>query len=186
MKTWKTIEIGNTIDLKIFKAKWVKRENPKSHLVSNFIVLDSKNWVNIIPITTNNEIVLVKQYRHGIDEVTLEIPGGLVDENENPLEAAKRECIEETGYFSEKQPVLLGQVRPNPAFLNNTCFTFVWENVEKKFEPKFDLNEDVEVVLKDLAEVYELIKQGIINHSIVLNAFLFFFLKYKDYNLWVK
>lgn len=180
MKTWKTIGLGNSIDLKIFTARWVKRENPKSGAAVDFIVLDSKDWVNIIPITKDKKIVLIQQYRHGTDEITLEIPGGLIDPSESPLEAAKRECIEETGFFSEETPIYLGKVRPNPAFLTNTCYSFLWLNVEKRYEPKFDANEEVEVVFKSLDELENLIRNGYINHSIVLNALLFYFLYEKN------
>lgn len=180
LKTWKTIGFGNSIDLKIFTARWVKRENPKSGAAVDFIVLDSKDWVNIIPITKDNKIVLIQQYRHGTDEITLEIPGGLIDPSESPLEAAKRECIEETGFFSEETPIYLGKVRPNPAFLTNTCYSFLWLNVEKRYEPKFDANEEVEVVIKNLDELENLIRNGNINHSIVLNALFFYFLYEKN------
>ncbi|MCX7908072.1 MAG: NUDIX hydrolase [Ignavibacteria bacterium] len=186
MENWKTIEIGEAIDLKIFSAKWVRRENPKTGNKSNFVILDSKDWVNIIPLTKDNKIVLVQQYRHGIDEITLEIPGGLIDQGETPLQAAKRECIEETGFYSEDNPIFLGKVRPNPAFLTNTCYTYLWKNVEKKFEPKFDQNEEVEIIIKDIKELYYMIRDGKIHHSIVLNAFLFFFLYTKEFNIWEK
>lgn len=186
MDNWKTLGFGKSIDLKIFTAKWVHRENPRTNNKGEFVVLDSKDWVNIIPITKDKKIVLVQQYRHGIDEVTLEIPGGLIDPNETPLQAGKRECIEETGYFSKNEPILLGITRPNPAFLNNKCYSFLWLDVEKKFEQKFDANEDVEIVLKEINEIENLIKSGTINHSIVLNAFLFYFLYEKEFGKWVR
>lgn len=180
MEIWKTIGYGESINLKIFSAKWVVRRNPKSGENSNFVVLDSPNWVNIIPITKNNELVLVRQYRHGIDDISLEIPGGLVDKSETPKEAAIRECKEETGFWSDDEPILLGKVRPNPAFLTNTCYTFLWRNVEKRFEPKFDANEILEVVLKKIDDLEKLIRTGKIDHSIVLNALLFYFLNSKQ------
>ncbi|QLH54068.1 MAG: ADP-ribose pyrophosphatase [Candidatus Kapaibacterium sp.] len=182
MDNWKTLGFGKSIDLKIFSAKWVLRENPRNRRKSEFIVLESKDWVNIIPITKDKKIVLVQQYRHGIDEVTLEIPGGLIDDGETPLQAAKRECIEETGFYSDSEPILLGITRPNPAFLNNKCYSFLWFDVEKKYEQKFDTNEDVEIILKDVSEIENLIKSGVINHSIVLNAFLFYYLNEKKWD----
>lgn len=181
MEKWKTIQVVNSIDLKIFTANFIKRENPKTHKSSDFVVLNSRNWVNIIPITIDNKIVMIKQYRQGIDEITLEIPGGLIDSNETPASAAMRECIEETGFYSPEPLQYLGKVHPNPAFLNNTCFTFLWKNVEKKFQTKFDPNEDIEIALFDEKEIKDLIINGIITHSIVLNAFFFYFL-FKSYN----
>ncbi|MCX7879621.1 MAG: NUDIX hydrolase [Ignavibacteria bacterium] len=173
MEKWKTVSISKEIDLKIFKAQWIKRENPQSLLQSEFIVLNSPNWVNVIPITSDDKVVMIKQYRHGTDEITLEVPGGLVDDGEDPADASVRECVEETGYFSSERPIYLGVNRPNPAFLNNYCFSFLWRDVEKRFNPKFDSNEEIEVVLFDLDEVYNKIERGEINHSMVLNAFFF-------------
>ncbi|MFN3780810.1 MAG: NUDIX hydrolase [Candidatus Kapaibacteriota bacterium] len=180
MEIWETIGYGESFDLKIFTAKWVVRRNPKSGKKSNFIILDSPNWVNIIPVTKNNEVVLVRQYRHGINEITLEIPGGLIDKDETPIEAAKRECKEETGFWSNDEPILLGKVRPNPAFQTNTCYTYLWTNVEKRFEPYLDTNEVIEVVLTSAEDLEKLIRTGKIDHSIVLNALLFYFLHSKQ------
>jgi 8-oxo-dGTP pyrophosphatase MutT (NUDIX family) len=186
LDNWKTISYGDSIDLKIFTARWVGRENPRTNKKADFIILDSKDWVNVIPITKDNKIVLVQQYRHGIDNITLEIPGGLIDEGETPENAGKRECIEETGYASDKELILLGITRPNPAFLNNKCYSFLWYDVDKKYEQKFDTNEEIEIILKDINEIENLIKEGRINHSIVLNAFLFYFLYEKEQGKWVK
>ncbi len=176
LEKWKTVKVVNSIDLKIFTANLVQRINPKTQKPSDFVVLNSRNWVNIIPITSENNIVMIKQYRQGIDEITLEIPGGLVDSNEEPATAAMRECIEETGFYSSEPIVYLGKVHPNPAFLNNTCFTFLWKNVEKKFQTKFDPNEDIEIAMFNEKEIKNLILSGKITHSIVLNAFFFYFL----------
>ena len=183
MEKWKTLKLVSSIDLKIFTANWIKRENPKTKSTSNFVVLDSKDWVNIIPITTDNKIVMIQQYRQGIDEITLEIPGGLVEPGEEPSAAAMRECIEETGYHSPEPAVPLGIIHPNPAFLNNSCYTFLWQNVEKKFETHFDRNEDIEILLVEEQKLLNLIRSRVITHSIVLNAFLFYFLYKQKINL---
>ncbi|MFN3307355.1 MAG: NUDIX hydrolase, partial [Candidatus Kapaibacteriota bacterium] len=95
-------------------------------------------------------------------------------------EAAKRECKEETGFWSNDEPILLGKVRPNPAFQTNTCYTYLWTNVEKRFEPNFDTNEVIEVVLTSAEDLEKLIRTGKIDHSIVLNALLFYFLHSKQ------
>jgi 8-oxo-dGTP pyrophosphatase MutT (NUDIX family) len=180
LEKWKTLKVIESIDLKIFTAQLIKRENPKTKSTSDFVVLNSKDWVNIIPVTSDNKIVMIQQYRQGIDEITLEIPGGLVEHGEEPSSAATRECMEETGYFSPEPAILLGMIHPNPAFLNNSCYTFLWKNVEKKFETKFDKNEDIEILLVDENKIEYYIRSGKITHSIVLNAFLFYFLNKKN------
>lgn len=174
---WETIQVESNQDLKIFQAKFIKRRNPVTKKIHNFIRLDSLDWVNIIPITADNQVVLIEQYRHGIDDITLEIPGGLVDKSETPLQAGMRECIEETGFASIETPILIGVNNPNPAFLNNKCYSFLWKNVEKKFEQKLDLNEIIDIKLIPLNEIRFFIESGKISHSLVLNAFFFLFLK---------
>ncbi len=179
LKKWETLGVESDFDLKIFKAEWIIRKNPLTNRLSRFIVLNSKNWVNIIPITNDDQVVMIEQYRHGIDQITLEIPGGLVDGNENPIEASMRECIEETGYHSDSLPVLLGSNHPNPAFLTNTCYSFLWEGVSQKFKQQLDSNEDISIKLVPIAQIKQLIKEQKITHSLVLNAFFFYFLKDK-------
>lgn len=175
---WQTIEDNFVIDLKIFKVRMKKRVNPNTGKVSDFVMLDSSDWVNIIPITKDNKIVMVEQYRHGTDSITLELPGGMVEPNEKYLDAAMRECREETGYEGEGIAEEIGMVLPNPAFINNKCTTFVWKNCSKKFEQNLDNNELIVIKEFTFSEVKNMINGGMINHAIILNAFFFFFLKY--------
>ena len=133
--------------------------------------LDSGEWVNIVPITSDDEVVLIHQYRHGVDEITLEIPGGMVDPHDpSPLHAARREMREETGYDSD-DIVELGSIHPNPAIQNNRCHTFLARNVEKRFETQFDTTEETEVILVPAVELPTLVQQGKITHALVVTAF---------------
>ena len=109
----------------IFTKSNEKIQNKKQGI---FYVLDSPSWVNIIPVTKDGNIVLIKQYRHGSNSITIEIPGGLVEKAEQSRNAAERECTEETGYTSSDPAILLGENLPNPAFLNNKCKSFLWLN----------------------------------------------------------
>ncbi len=144
---------------------------------SNFYRLICPDWVNVIPLTKEGDVVFVVQYRFGIKKNTLEIPGGQMDlRDKDPREAAKRELLEETGYFG-KSWEYLGYVHPNPAIINNKCHTFLVKNVKKVAEIKNDANEETEVFLKPLKEVPKLILNKKITHSLVLNAFHLFFLK---------
>jgi 8-oxo-dGTP pyrophosphatase MutT (NUDIX family) len=138
-------------------------------------VIETQDWVNIIPITADHRVVMVRQYRHGSREVTLEIPGGLVDVGETPESAAARELLEETGYQAEGV-VKIGVSNPNPAIFNNRCYTFVARNVTKVRDPMPDQTEDIEVVLIPLMEIPELIRKGKIDHAIVISAFYWYFL----------
>ncbi len=179
IKKWETVSSEHLIDLRIFNALKKKRINPLNNRIDDFVVLDSHNWVNIIPITKDNKIVMIEQYRHGSDSVTLEIPGGLIEKDEEPRIAAERECMEETGYFSQNEAILTGISLPNPAFLNNKCYSYLWLDCELKFEQNLDLNEVISVKEFSMDEILNFIDNGTINHSVILTAFLFYFRKFK-------
>ena len=137
------------------------------------VTLNSSDWVNIIPLTEADEIVFVKQFRHGINRETLEIPGGMIDNNESPMEAAKRELFEETGYVS-RNIKNLGNVSPNPALFSNRVFSFLGLNSELEV-PNIDTNGEIsESVLIKRDQVSKLIKKGIIEHALVIVAFKLF------------
>jgi 8-oxo-dGTP pyrophosphatase MutT (NUDIX family) len=172
---WETISKKEIIDLKIFKAEIVSRRHPIWERESDFVVLNSKNWANVVPVTKNNEILLIEQYRQGSDTITLEVPGGLIEINESPIDAARRECIEETGYSSNQLLIPIGVSLPNPAFLSNSCYSFAWFGLEPTIEQNCDLNEEIRVVPTPINEVKEMINDGRINHSVILTAFFFFF-----------
>jgi len=139
----------------------------------DFFILDAPNWVNIIPLTKDGEVVMIHQWRHGIAEFTLEIPGGMVDaEDPSPMHAARREMIEESGYDSDKI-VQLGMVHPNPAIQGNICFSFLAKNVRQVEKPIALGNEETEVVLIPMAEIPELIATGAIMHALTIAAFSF-------------
>src|ERR1041384_2042673 len=168
--TWQIKSSKQVADCKVFKVREdlsVCDEDQREH---PFYVIESPEWVNIIPLTVNEEVVLIEQYRHGINEVVLEIPGGLVDEDETPEEAAVRELAEETGYVPGKV-LLLGRSRPNPAIQNNWVYHFLALDCELKGESKFDSNESISTGLVPLAEIAPLISEGMITHSLVLAAF---------------
>jgi len=180
-KPWKLISSKQDKSYRIFSLRTDRAISPRTGHEYNFFVLESSSWINVIPLTPQNEVVLIRQYRHGIREVTLEIPGGLVETNDTPVEAAKRELSEETGYQSSEM-IFLGSVHPNPAILNNQCFTFLAKDVFIAGEQQQDEKEDIEVFLRPLTEIPRLIREGEISHSLVLAAFYRFFMEYQvDY-----
>ncbi|MEX2600910.1 MAG: NUDIX hydrolase [Balneolaceae bacterium] len=134
-----------------------------------FYVLNAPEWINVLPLTPDREVILVEQYRHGIEEVTLEIPGGMVDEGEIPEEAAKRELLEETGYSSGSWH-LLGKASSNPAILNNFTHLYLAENCRITTRQSTDEFEQISIHLVPIHDFLEMVRNGSIHHAIVLAA----------------
>jgi 8-oxo-dGTP pyrophosphatase MutT (NUDIX family) len=138
-----------------------------------FFVIEAPDWVNIVAVTDTGEVLLIRQYRHGIDSETIEIPGGCVDPGETPLEAAKRELLEETGYVSDVWSCI-GEVIPNPAIQNNTCYTFLARGLRKERDPDFDTTEYIVTFTAPVADIPKLVREKRITHSLVVSAFYWF------------
>jgi ADP-ribose pyrophosphatase len=155
---------------RVFQVRRDRSVNPRDRSEHDFYCIEAANWINIIPLTAQNEVVMIEQYRHGSEEVTLEIPGGMVDEGEREECAAARELLEETGYAAS-EVALLGRTRPNPAIQNNWLYSFVARDVKLKQEPVSDGSEWTVVRLVRLAEVPSLIAGGVITHALVVAAF---------------
>jgi 8-oxo-dGTP pyrophosphatase MutT (NUDIX family) len=132
---------------------------PNGYIVPEYYILEYPNWVNIVALTDKNKIVLVKQYRHGVQESILEIPGGVIDEGEDSITAAKRELLEETGYLFDSFEQLC-DLFPNPATSNNITTTYLARGGKKVQEQELDFQEDIEVILKSPSEVKQLLLQN--------------------------
>jgi ADP-ribose pyrophosphatase len=146
---------------------------------AEFVRLRVPDWVNIAPITTDGKLVLIRQHRHGIDAPTLEVPGGIVDGDEQAGVAAMRELREETGYGGG---VLhqLGWVHPNPAIQDNRTTLFAVLGVEELAEQELDAHEEVEVTLLPLRDLEWLMRTGGITHALALNTCLLLLLHRHD------
>ncbi len=176
IKPWPCIRSQSVQSFRVFSIRADTTISPRTSVEHDFYVIETPDWVNIIPLTADHQVVMVRQYRHGSREVTLEIPGGLVDPGDTPEGAAARELLEETGYQAEEM-VKIGVSNPNPAIFNNRCYTFVARNVAKVRDPMPDQTEDIEVALIPLADIPELIRKGKIDHAIVISAFYWFLLQ---------
>jgi 8-oxo-dGTP pyrophosphatase MutT (NUDIX family) len=170
IQPWKKIRSKLIGDFRIFKLHSDVKISPRTGKEHDFYVLDSVNWVNVIAITPDQQLVFVEQYRHGSNTVELEIPGGMMDSGEtDPVATAVRELREETGYEGEHAR-LLGKIWSNPAILNNRTYTVLVENCELKHGVEFDSGEDLITRLVPVPEIPKLVADEKIGHSLVVVA----------------
>jgi 8-oxo-dGTP pyrophosphatase MutT (NUDIX family) len=175
--SWQADEPETLAETKVFSLhrKWAISSNDPSRC-GEFVYLDVPDWVNVIALTADDRVVLIEQFRHGIQEVTLEIPGGSVDPGEAPLQGGLRELREETGYDGS-DALIIGVVAPNPAIMNNRCHTVLVRHVEVVGAPQLEGYEEIQTKLVPLTDVPELIRSGAISHSLVITAFHHFDLR---------
>ncbi|WP_092218760.1 NUDIX hydrolase [Desulforhopalus singaporensis] len=144
----------------------------------NFYRFDFPAWVNIVALTPEQKILMIRQYRFGSGKMEWEIPGGAVEDGEQPLAAGLRELLEETGYEGENGRII-GSVCPNPALQNNSCYTVLVENVQRISPQNLDEMEDISVEPMAIDEVMNMVKQGTLTHGLVLNGLLFYFMTHR-------
>lgn len=173
-KTWNRLASREVADCRVFRVREDRCEN--GEIESTFFVIENPDWVNVIALTTGGEVVLIEQFRHGAAEITVEIPGGMVDDGEDPEAAAKRELLEETGFTSEKWE-RIGSSCPNPALQQNRMHHFLAVDAVKTEDVEFDEHESVTTRLVPFAEVERMIRNGAIGHSLVVAAFHYYSLR---------
>lgn len=167
---WQRTGSRQLADYRFFRLRQDTSRHPRHGREYDFFVFEFPDWVNIIPLTAEREVVFIRQFRHGTRELTLEVPGGSIDPGESPKAAALREMGEETGYAAS-EAVELGWVHPNPAIQANRCWSFLAEGVQPGDAPALEGSEAIDVELIPLARVPELFADGTISHALVVTAF---------------
>jgi 8-oxo-dGTP pyrophosphatase MutT (NUDIX family) len=166
---WERTGPEEITDFGVFRIRRYHARSPRTGRDRPFSVVETADWVNVVAVTPDDRVVMVRQFRHGTGEVTLEVPGGIIDDGEDPAAAAARELREETGYAGDA-PVHLGTVEPNPAFLSNRCHTFLVTGARPAGEPQPDAGEDIAVRLLPRAELGAAVAGGRIRHALVICA----------------
>jgi len=159
LKNWILERTEPGPDLTLFHTRFDWLKNPRNAKTIRAVVLESCDWVNVVALTPNEKILVVRQYRFGIQRTTIEIPAGLIEPGENPEHAAVRELTEETGYTSDRWTPL-GRVEANPAFLNNHCYLWLARDVVKTVDAHLDAGEELVMDELTFEEVKEEIKAG--------------------------
>ena len=174
IQPWKKISSKRLGDFRIFTIRSDVKISPRTGKEHNFFVLDSLDWVNVVAVTPENQLVMVEQFRHGTNTVELEIPGGMMDKGEtDPAATGTRELREETGYEGEHAR-LLGKIAANPAIMSNYCHTVLVENCRLQHAVEFDHGEDIVTRLVPVAEIPHLVAGGTIQHPLVVVALNYF------------
>lgn len=169
IQPWVAESSERIADCRIFSVDRVRRRQGQSGEMGEFFTIRSRDWVNVVAVTEQQQLVLIRQFRHAAEEVTLEVPGGIVDAGESPLQAGGRELLEETGY-TPGELQLIGRVRSNPAIIDNWTYTVLATGCVASGEIAPDEHEQIEVVLRPAASADELIRSGQITHALVINA----------------
>jgi ADP-ribose pyrophosphatase len=167
---WRIQSSEVVADCRIFKVRKDVTVSPRTGVSHDIFVLEQPNWVNIIPLTPDEQVIMVEQWRHGTRSVHLETPGGLMEQGESPEQSARRELLEETGYKAG-EIVKLGTIHPNPAIQNNVQHYILAKDCQKIAELRLDHAEDINVKLVPLAGVTRMIQAGEITHGIVIGGF---------------
>ncbi len=157
-------------DSRLFQQIVARRRSPHTGREHAFYRLRGPDWVNVVAFTRAGELLVVEQFRHGIDAPTLEIPGGGCDPGEDPAEAARRELREETGFRSARW-VALGNCTPNPATQTNRCHTFLALDCDPDGPLELDPAEELQVWACSWSEWQACMRSGKIHHALVLAAF---------------
>ncbi len=166
---WKTLSSNYVYNDRWFKARAASCELPDGRIIEPYYVVELPDWANIVVVTQDEKMVFVRQYRYAADAVTIELPGGVIDKNELPETAVKREMLEETGYRSN-EVMLLYKTSPNPAINNNTAYFYLASNAIPGGTQRFDAFEDIEVVTYHKDEVIRMLQQGLFQHGVQVGA----------------
>ena len=170
---WEKLGESTLANTRVFEVRNKRYRHPHRSVERHFSVIAAPDWVNVLAVTPERHLVLVNQFRFGVETFSLEIPGGMIDAGEDPLAGGLRELREETG-FAGTQVRLLGSVHPNPAIMNNRCHFVLVEAAVQSAPTAWDPDEEISISTAPVEEVFKWARSGRITHALVLNALWFF------------
>ncbi len=171
LEDWPRVSSESLGDYRVFSLRQDRRRSPRTGREHDFYVLEMPEWINVIPVTAENRVVVIRQFRYGTERMSLEIPGGMADAEDGTLEeAARRELVEETGYEAT-DIISIGHVAANPAIQNNHCHTFLALGARRTGAPQLEDAEDIAVEEVELDAIPALIASGQMDHALVIAGF---------------
>ncbi len=169
-RRWDVLDSEKIQDCRVFSVHRTRMRSPRTGGAHDFFRIEATDWVNVIALTREREVVMVRQFRQGALDLTLETPGGMVDPGETPAEAAARELLEESGY-APGDLVALGSVNPNPALFANRLHGFLVRDARRVAEVRNESTEETHVELVPLDALAEQVRAGRIDHALVVAVF---------------
>lgn len=166
-KDWSILKSSYLLETPWLTVRKDYVRQPNGVEIDDFYVLEYPDWVTIIAITENKKFVVERQYRHGIRATCIELCGGTIEKGENPLVAAKRELLEETGYSGGIWEAY-APTAPNPSAMTNICYTFIAKGVKKESEQNLEKTEDIDILLLSKDELLEVMHKGEISQGDML------------------
>jgi ADP-ribose pyrophosphatase len=170
---WSKLRSDPLLTTRIFDVSRTVFRHPHRSKEQDFVVIHAPDWVNVLALTPDHQLVLVRQFRYGTDAFSVEIPGGVMDPGEDAVAAGVRELREESGFVGTNAR-LLGTVHPNPAMQDNRCHLVLVEQARPTAKLDWDPDEEFEIMTKPVEAVYALAYRGAITHAMVLDALLLF------------
>ena len=143
------------------------RRSQVSQVKHDFYLIETSNWVNVVPVLADGRVLFVRQYRQSAEIFSLEVPAGIVEPDEDPLEAGRRELLEETG-FGDGDWTALGSFFSNPALIRNRVLPFLALNVVQKGKMQPDAEEELELIALSRTEIEDAIRKGLIHNAITI------------------
>lgn len=172
MEKWTLLDSKYIIQRPWATLRLDKLQLPNGHIKDEYYVMEYPDWVNMVGITDDGYIIFIKQYRHGTQDILLEIPAGVIEPGEDPADAARREMLEETGYvFDTIEKVC--ELYPNPSSTNNISHTYILRGGKEVQDQELDDSEDIEVLKLSVAEARELLYNNEIKQSLHASALFY-------------
>lgn len=176
MEKWTLLDSKYIIQRPWATLRVDKLQLPNGIVKDEYYIMEYPTWVNMVGITENQEILFVKQYRHGAERILIELPAGVVDEGEKPEDAARRELLEETGYAFDSIEQIC-ELYGNPATSGNITYTYLLKGGRKVQEQNLDDSEDIEVIKMSIPEAKEYLLGNNIGQALHSAALFYCFAK---------